>query len=79
MGLIQLSENTIHRHRRAHETHSSRAATTLTTMVTLLILVALGALVYHYATNARPHVATTAPAPLSVVSIHDTAQASDQS
>lgn len=48
-------------------------------MVTLLILVALGALVYHYATNARPHVATTAPAPLSVVSIHDTAQASDQS
>lgn len=69
MGHIPLSENTIHRHRPRHDSHGSRAATLLTTLLTLMILVALGALVYHYVTNARPQVSTTAQAHPSHVSV----------
>jgi len=75
MGRIQLSENMIHRQSTAHDSHGSRAATILTTMVTLLILLALGALVLHYVANARPQVATAAPAPHSLSAVHYPAQA----
>ncbi|MBD2762706.1 hypothetical protein IEE92_09110 [Kocuria sp. cx-116] len=79
MGQIQVSDNTIRRQSAAHDPHGSRAATILTTMVTLLILVALGALVLHYVANARPQVATAAPAPHSLAAVHYPAQAAAQS
>lgn len=77
MGHIPLSENTIHRHRPRHDSRGSRAATLLTTLLTLMILVALGALVYHYVTNARPQVSTTAQAHPSHVSVSVSVSAQD--
>ena len=40
-----------------------------------LLLLALGALVLHYVANARPQVATAAPAPHSLSAVHYPAQA----
>ena len=79
MGQIQLSDNTIHRHRPSHDSHGSRAATILTTLLTLVILVALGALVYNYVSNARPQVATSANAAHSISAVHYTGQIPAQS
>lgn len=79
MGHIQLSENTIQRHRSNHDSNGSRAATIVTTLLTLVILVALGALVYNYVSNARPQVATSAHAPHSISDVQHTARASAQS